>query len=222
MIFMLLLVNSDLSQQSLNIMTAVAVGSQMVMAIQALGAIRQLKVHWVEPVASVLELLKLINFDFDIVNLNCFYPSDYPVVKFVFQLLAYPFCVAVLGITWAILYFAKRPVRFDSMFNSNGAILFALFITLTLTVLLPFQCEGNPNGTTSMVTHPGIICYASAQHVEMVALTLLGVLAYPVTIITWIGWTTLKYPSRISTGKGLQLVQRYRFLFNRFHPHAYY
>ncbi|CAE8582168.1 unnamed protein product [Polarella glacialis] len=222
MIFALIMVNSDLSQQSLNILTIVAVGSQLVMAVQALGAIRQMKIHWVEPVLSVLEFTKLLNFDFDVVNLSCFCPSDDPVVKFVFQLLVYPFCVAVLGITWGISYIARRPVRFDNVFNINGLVLFGFFITLTLTVLLPFQCVGNPNGTASMVTNPGITCYSSARHEGLVALAVLGVLAYPVTIITWIGWTTVKYPSRVSSGTGLHLVQRYRFLFNRFHPHAYY
>ncbi|CAE8646997.1 unnamed protein product [Polarella glacialis] len=222
MTFMLIIVNSDLSKQSLNLLTIVAVASQLVMAVQALGAIRQLKIHWVEPVLSVLELTKLLNFDFDVVNFSCFYPSDDPVVKFVFQLLAYPFCVAVLGITWGISYLAKRPLKFDNVFNINGLVLFAFFITLTLTVLLPFQCVGNPNGTASMVTNPGITCYSSARHEGLVAVAVLGVLAYPVTIITWIGWTTMKYPSRVSSGMGLHLVQRYRFLFNRFHPHAYY
>ncbi|CAE8680036.1 unnamed protein product [Polarella glacialis] len=174
MIFMLIIMGkSDLSKQSQNMLIIVAVGSQLVMAIQALGAIRQLKIHWVEPVLSVLELTKLLNFDFDVVNFTCFYPSDDPVVKFVFQLLAYPFCVAVLGITWGISYLTK------------------LIGKLT-------------------------------RHEGLAVLAVLGVLAYPVTVIAWIGWTTVKYPSRVSSGMGLHLVQRYSFLFNRFHPHAYY
>ena len=41
------------------------------------------------------------------------------------------------------------------VFNLNGILLFALFITLTLAVLGPFQCLANPDGSSSMAANPG-------------------------------------------------------------------
>ena len=48
------------------------------------------------------------------------------------------------------------PQLAAEVFNLNGILLFALFITLTLAVLGPFQCIGNPDGSSSMASNPGV------------------------------------------------------------------
>ena len=110
----------------------------------------------------------------------------------------------------------------DAVFNLNGTLLFALFITLTLAVLGPFQCLSNPDGSSSMASNPGIICYTSSEHWVVVSLSIVGIICYPVTILGWATYTTVMYPSRITSGAGLQLVNRYRFLFQRFRPECHY
>ena len=69
---------------------------------------------------------------------------------------------------------------------------------------------------------PGVICFNSSEHLVMLGLCILGILCYPLTIISWATYTTCKYPSRITSGQGLQLVHRHRFLFQRFKPKRFY
>ncbi|CAJ1409089.1 unnamed protein product [Effrenium voratum] len=215
-------VNADLNQQSLNLLTVAAVGSQMVMAVQALGSIRQLSIAWVDPVREIIELTRLLTFDFDVIRISCIYGADSPTMKFLGQLLACPMGAFLIMVAWGLARLRGKRMSLDSVFNLNGILLFALFITLTLAVLGPFQCIGNPDGSSSMASNPGIICYDSAEHWTLIGLSIVGIICYPVTILVWATYTTVKYPSRINSGAGLQLVNRYRFLFQRFRPECYF
>lgn len=73
-----------------------------------------------------------------------------------------------------------------------------------------------------MVSEPGIICFDSEEHSILVILASFGILSQPVAILCWTTYTTVMYPLRVSTGRGLRLVHRYRFLFHRFKPECYY
>ncbi|OLP87716.1 hypothetical protein AK812_SmicGene31047 [Symbiodinium microadriaticum] len=73
LILLLSSINADLNQQSLSILTVAAIGGQMVMAVQALGSIRQLTVNWVPPVHDLIQLTQLLTFDFDIIRISCVY-----------------------------------------------------------------------------------------------------------------------------------------------------
>ncbi|CAK9062829.1 Metabotropic glutamate receptor 7 (mGluR7) [Durusdinium trenchii] len=221
-IFLLSSVNADLNQQSLNLLTVAAVGSQMVMAVQALGSIRQLSIQWVDPVREIIEFTRLLTFDFDIIRISCITGQDSPTLKFLGQLLACPMGACVIVVAYFVAKMRGRKMSLDAVFNLNGILLFALFITLTLAVLGPFQCLANPDGSSSMAANPGVLCFDSGEHTGLVILSILGIIFYPFTILTWATYTTVKYPSRINSGRGLQLVNRYRFLFQRFKPECYY
>ena len=87
---------------------------------------------------------------------------------------------------------------------------------------MPFRCARNPDGSSSMASDPGIICYESEEHFVLVTLAAMGILSQPVTILTWATFATLMYPMRVASGSGLRQVNRYRFLFHRFKPQSYY
>jgi len=215
-------VNADLNQQSLNLLTVAAVGSQMVMAVQALGSIRQLSISWVDPVRDIIEFTRLLTFDFDVIRISCITGQDSPTIKFLGQLLACPMGACIIMIAYGVAKLRGRKMSLDAVFNLNGILLFALFITLTLAVLGPFQCLANPDGSSSMAANPGVLCFQSGEHTGLVILSIIGIICYPFTILTWATYTTVMYPSRINSGAGLQLVNRYRFLFQRFRPETYY
>ncbi|CAK9032938.1 Metabotropic glutamate receptor 8 [Durusdinium trenchii] len=50
-----------------------------------------------------------------------------------------------------------------------------------------------------MVSNPGIICFNSAEHTGLVILSAIGLLCYPVAILTWASYTTLQYPDLVIT-----------------------
>ena len=63
-----------------------------------------------------------------------------------------------------------RPIDKNRVLNSQGLIVLIVYISLALSVALPFQCIPNPNGTTSMASNPGVICWESELHTQMAAL----------------------------------------------------
>ncbi|CAJ1449215.1 unnamed protein product [Effrenium voratum] len=216
-------VNMDLSQSSLNKLTIAAVANQLCFAIQALSTIRQLQLTWPEPVATLMDLANLITmFDLDFLKIACASQRDHPAVKLLGQLLAIPLlALGVASICILQRALGRRNMPYDHFFNIIGIILFAFSLSLSLAAVMPFQCLPNPNGTSSGARNPGVICYQSTDHWILVIIGICGILAYPVATLSWAVWTTIQYPSRAATGKGLALLYRYRFFFQRFRNKCY-
>ena len=212
----------DLNQQSLNLLTVAAVGGQMVMALQTLGSVRQLSIDWVDPVGYLIEFTNILTFDLDLIKISCLYGRDSPTLKFVCRLLVCPLGITFFILCWLLSGLRGRRLSLDATFNLSGILVFALFISLTLVVLDPLQCQSNPSGSYSMVSSPGILCFESGEHIGLVILAIVGIICYPVSILSWATYTTLCYPARVASGRGLQLVHRHRFLFQRFKSERYY
>ncbi|CAK9059196.1 unnamed protein product [Durusdinium trenchii] len=219
------LLHGYVDQLSLNTLTVAAVGGQLVTAVQALTSIQHLRVEWVQPVQRLIRLSKLVAFDLDVVKISCIYGEDSPTLKLVGKLSIFPLFVGLLGIAWCFrkLQGRRQPAMLnDDTFNLCGTLVFALFISVTLALLDPFQCVANPDGSSSMLSNPGILCFNSGEHTILLLLSSLGILAYPVSILAWTTYTILMYPSRVKSGVGLQLVYRHHFVFQRFRPERYY
>lgn len=157
-------------------MTAASVSSQLIMSIQALGTIRELSIQWHEPVWTVINLTSILMFDFQFVRTSCLFGTDSPVLHFVGRLLICPISCAVLVCSWILRKMRGQPKPFNSVMNQCGLLIFAFFLSIARTTLIPFQCVSNPNGSSSMLVHPGIICYESEDHLVFVAFALAGIL----------------------------------------------
>ena len=64
------LLHGSVDTLSLNTLTVAAVAGQLVTAVQALTAVQQLRVEWVQPVQRIIRLSKLITFDLDLVKVS--------------------------------------------------------------------------------------------------------------------------------------------------------
>ncbi|CAJ1379798.1 unnamed protein product, partial [Effrenium voratum] len=104
---------SDMNHQSLNVITVAAIGSQMVMAVQALGSLRQLPVIWPQPFDQVLELVQLFTLDLDVLRVSCVYYTDGPIMKFVGRLLVLPVGFLLLLAAWVLCWVRGYKVPFD-------------------------------------------------------------------------------------------------------------
>jgi len=211
-----------LSKQSLTILTVTVTLGQLLSALQALGAIRQLSVKWAEPAKSMMDMLMVLNFDFDVLHMSCLTGADSPALAFLAQLLAYPFISVSISLVCLAARFAGQRIKLDALLNVNGILLLSFNLTLTLAVLMPLQCIPNPNGTAGVSANPGVICWDSDEHWALVALALFGIMAYPVAILALATTVTLRYPGLVASGKGLEALQRYAFLFMRFRREAYF
>ncbi|CAE8720752.1 unnamed protein product, partial [Polarella glacialis] len=216
-------IKADISKQSLAIFTVAAVGGQAANAIQALSAIQQINVSWPYPISSVLDVYALIVFDYRVIHTSCIWQVDSSLARFLEKVFTYPIAALMIALTVFISRLVKRPLSLNSALNANGMLLFLFYITLTLAVLLPFQCAPTPNGgRSSMLSDPGVICFESDEHVRLVILSVIGIAVYPVGIAAWLVWVTLSFPNLISSGRGIQVLQRYRFLFGRYKPECFY
>ena len=83
----------------------------------------------------------------------------------------------VLLCSWLLSRVFGRPKPMDVILNHCGLLFFAFFLSITLTTLMPFQCVPNPDGSASMMTDPGIVCYQSDEHATLVGLAVMGSLA---------------------------------------------
>jgi hypothetical protein len=88
-------------------------------------------------------------------------------------------------------------------------------------VMIPFQCINNPNRSSSIATNPAVVCWESEVHRQMAILGVAGVLCYPVAFLSLVGHITRRRPALIASGRGLVLIRRFRWLFNRFRPECF-
>ena len=169
------IVNVDAAKQRLSLLTVFLTALHLATTVQALGVFQRLQINWIEPVKSILSITALLAFDFDVVNMSCFVHTDDPVMKFTMRLLVYPCFVVALVLTAAAYRLCGRRIEFDALVNSSGLILLIAYIPLTLSVCLPFQCAGNPDGTSSTGTNPGVACWDSEQHRWLASVGAIGI-----------------------------------------------
>ena len=116
----------------------------------------------------------------------------------------------------------NQDIDNDRILNSQGMVVLVVYISLALSVALPFQCVPNPNGTDSLATNPAVVCWDSEVHGALAGLGAVGLLCYPVAILTMVIYITIRQPALIASGQGLMLVRRFRWLFNLFTPERFY
>ncbi|CAE7718406.1 SCUBE3 [Symbiodinium microadriaticum] len=215
-------VHTNAARQRLGQVTVFLTAGQIILMLQLMAAMRNLDLQWTGPALYVIEFLDIFAFDVDFLNIGCVVSNDGAVLTFAMQLLAYPVFAALLMLVWVCISRLGLEVTWNDVVNMNGLALLTLYMTLTINSLLPLQCIANPNGTFSMQTQPGVICFQSDEHWALMFMCVLGILMYPVAILTVALRATIMYPSYISSGKGLLIVNRYRFLFERFRSLAFW
>lgn len=215
---------TDISKQRLAAITAALALGQMAMTVQALGVFTDLDVTWSEPVASLLKLLGIFAFDIDVIKVQCILGGDSPVLNFVCTLMICPgfMCMVALMMLIGRYVAGKKQLDFDHFFNLVGLVMLVFYISITIAVVRPLHCIMNPNGTSSMASNPAVVCWEDDEHTTLVILGVIGLILYPISIMAFIGHVTLRYPALIASGQGLQVLVRYRFLFQRFKPNCYY
>ena len=69
-----------------------------------------------------------------------------------------PVGCCLICLVWLIQQIDRRSkMSWDGVINLCGLLLFALFLSITLSTMSPFQCQQKPNGSRSMATWRGPI-----------------------------------------------------------------
>ncbi|CAE7368292.1 unnamed protein product, partial [Symbiodinium necroappetens] len=194
---------------------ATAMAGQTAIAFQALQAISQLNIQWVQPVKEFLRVLSMVFHGFQ-TGVTCFVEgTTFTTWSFALQLLAFPAFVVLTSLPAVAVKIGRGINVFIGLFHIYGLILVALLTAISIAVVMPLKCMKNPNLTYTLEAHPQVICWNSQEHEVLVILSVIGVLAYPVTILSLLLWATYKYPRWLRSDRGVETLHRYDFLFGR-------
>ena len=92
----------------------------------------------------------------------------------------------------------------DQHLNAVGNVALIMFVTLMLTILLPFLRLPNPDGTKAMAPTPSLLCW-QCRHNIMAALGVAGIIFYPVGIFSVVVWNIWKFPALNAAGRSTVL-----------------
>jgi len=204
-------------------MTVMLTCGLSVAAVQALGAFSKLSIEWVEPIKSLNLVLNLFVFNVDLVRPSCIFGPQSPAFSYLSSVLVYPvFAVSLRLVFWLAGILQERIIHRHQIVNSQGLVLMAAYLSLTMVAVLPWQCESNPDGSQSVVAYRGVECWVTSEHHIMIVLSLFATFGYVVSFMTLVTWAILQYPTRIAREGGMEFVREFHFLFARFTSQRYY
>ncbi|CAE7719584.1 unnamed protein product [Symbiodinium pilosum] len=177
---------------------------------------------WEEPVKTLLELMQLVNLDLSILRVQCIVGNEDPGLSLLIILLMLPGLCALGGVMgWMLARFKNDVFSWARYLNVVGLLWMFGYLAIVMALTRPIHCVSNPNGTQSMKSFPGKVCWNEA-HAPAAAESIFGLLVFGGGFLAYILQVVWRYPTLVNSGHGLKLLTQYRFLFNRFGSHAYY
>jgi len=190
------------------------------MFFQTLGAIHNIGIVWADPFKSVLKVMTLVNFDIDVIHINCTRAGG-PLSLYILKMVLPAAGILFMFTVWFVLSLLKRAVRFDGLLNVVGHVLTVFYIMQTVAAFSPYSCYNHPNGASSMTTAPQVLCDDDKDHSDIVGVSVFGIIAYPVTIFAVTVFATWRYTAMV-VRSDLRFVTRFGFIFHRWTPERYW
>jgi len=217
--------DSPLSESPLTMELQNSIG-QLIMFFQVSNAIFASRLLYGDAMDNFMSTL-IVHLDPDAVfsNTPCLAPGlAGPVLKYGAVIAAPVMFMAALGVVFAISKVVgqscKKLFSLHSLLNIWGEVLVEFYISITLAIFAPFQCFNHPNGKTSVLSHPEVIC-GEGKWNSMLVLAIFGILAYPMMALAVAAFMTWKYPKALLKND-LALLVKGRFLFDRWTPSRYW
>jgi hypothetical protein len=211
----------DRARQSNGTFLLTMTTAQVIAVVQLLGVTARLSVIWVEPILSFMRVLKIFNFEVELLRLNCVSHVS-ALGVYTAKLMMVPSAVVFLALVhsvWMLVCHrghiaAKTPL----LIGACGMFVMGLFITISLTILSPFQCQRHPNGKWTTLQYQDTTCWDSPEHTTMIVL---GTLAsfIPISFLALVVHLLKVFPLRMARGD-VQFLNTYAFLFFRVKPAA--
>lgn len=202
-------------------------------AVQTVGVFAKMNIAWMEPLLTLGTCLEVLTLDIDFLRPGCLMHFSSPVVRYVGSLLLDPsFGVALTTFFFVAKIIVRRrafsngglEARLDNneLINLRGQILSAFYLAIVGTAARTLECRANPDGTASLATYPGVLCWSSSEHVAMLLSSTLPFLWSNVCFIAVLAWAIIVFPGRIRRPDGIVFIRRFGFVFGRFRPERYY
>jgi len=190
--------------------------------LQALSAFSRIAVEWVGPLRELRGLAAFMVLHLErTLRLGCVLGTTSPVASYVASL------VIVLAFATAIVlqflihkWLLCGDVHRNALINALGLFVLSGYIAIASFASEPYQCVGNPDGTSSLAYHRNVLCWRTSEHSAMLLCSFVP-LALSLALLTLIFWTCYQYPYRFLHGDR-NFLERWSFIFDRFHPKTYY
>lgn len=214
--------NSKLTEKMSSAGVTCTTFGSLITVQQLSGAIMQAPLGWPKAMVHLRDMLRLFTMDFRFLRTACFLGGE-PVTEFYTALLA-PVSVAVVffglaGFSRQFLGRSRYAMRRDDTWNTFGTMYQAVFITIALFVMSPFQCYNHPHEESSLMQRPDVICW-SEEHATMVLGSVVFMLLAMVPYLLYYAYTIVQLP-RWSTAD-VDYYRSVKFIIYRFRAGAWY
>jgi len=209
--------------QSSSLLSAALACSLFISIVQQMGVISIISVAWVDPVKSMLKILRLLAFDIEVLQLGCV-ANVPPTTIFLGKVLTIGFgilvMVAIHVLVVICLYSGQFWERRSSLYGSVGTVTSVFFISVVAVTMSPFQCQEHPNGQWTSRVYPSVRCWSSSDHGFMVTIGSVAVLV-PLAYLGLVTLLVFMYPAKVRNGDAT-FLKSFTFLFFRFQPSAHW
>jgi hypothetical protein len=219
------IVNKGTSTEPKSVTTVLIVSALTISAIQSMGVMASLVVTWAEPLNSIFKVVALISFDLKVLGTECMLGQSVARSYALRQLLS-PCATVYIAVVIALkkkLWDPGLHYKVETV-NAVGVGYQAFFVSILVSITLPFVCYGHPGSDTySMVSNPSVLCFEGDEYTAMVIMGVLSLLVSVIPFLSFVVYATFNYKGATSdTDRAHWHLTMFRFLFFRYKPDAYY
>jgi len=181
--------------------------------VQILSIVNASQIKFPGGISTVLSTSSVVSFNTDALRSSCLLGGA-SIQQFAVRC-CLPSMIGPVFLALCLLSKVLPKVKaFDTekVFNSTCHLFNVLFIIVAHICITPFACYGHPNGESSIVTYPSVLCGGQ----DWALFVVLAVLLFLVTILPF--FSLCVWAAAFPKGK----VVKFRFFFHRFRPHVYW
>merc|ERR1719409_1451388 len=212
-----LLTNRSTARVSTSLLFVVSILTVTLTALQDYMIFSSIKVDWDSPIKEILHGMGLMAFNLEVLRFACVVGDVDKAVSFTVRVFVIPVVIIWLLLAHAILkqwqvYKLKSSVqvkdtsvgssevvfKMHHLRNTIGLIFMSFYISVAYVTLTPFRCYPHPEetGKSSLVAYPSVLC-GEGSHSAMVAVAVLGTLAFPLAFMTYVLVATRSYEQKV-------------------------
>ena len=222
------IVNENRAKNNDHVVIFTTLVSQLVTVLQMMGVCNLLSVAWPQPFSSILSFASILNLKLEVLNVGCVVgmkvATRYAATALGFVVLLVVMCV--LHFSHMILFHFREMLsgkwkKFRPAFVGGlGSIMMLCYISVVATICAPLRCEGHPNGESTAVKYPQVVCWSSSDHRRML---LVGAAAtcIPVGFLSMVCVVLRLLPKYLAKGE-MGFLRAFSFLFFRFRPGTFW
>merc|ERR1711971_960477 len=177
-----------------------SVGSLMT-NLQLTAVIAGLSVSWPIGLRSMFTYLEIFAFDLGFVRGDCLMRGNGFNTTVMKLMIPFVFGCVLFGVSalsrWKYPEENRLHMKFPETFNTFFTVYQAVFIAILLAIVRPLRCYDHPNGESSMVDHPNVLCWNS-NHTPLVLVSAIAFLIEIFLFITYYAQGILILPKSSS------------------------